>query len=320
MGESKNGMSDSGQLQFGCPKCIEEKGPNEAHKYNLEVNLFKMVYKCWSCNDADGSMTGNLARLIKKYGNAQLYDAYKRELDGLIKAQLYDINAYNYALDKEDVLIKLPKTFCKIDLDLCSDPRVLNYLSKRKITQDIIDKFNLGYTSWNEPDKGWRNRIIIPSYDEYGDLNYITGRDFTGKAYNKYKNCDANKMDIVFQESLIDFDSDIILCEGAMDCLYPLNTIAMLGKVLKKEYKLYKTLMTRANANIIICLDNDTAIGETKKIYNLLNTGRLKGKILYIRMDSIHDIGDLYEKYGRRGIVSAIRSARQFSELDLLFE
>ena len=37
-------------------------------------------------------------------------------------------------------------------------------------------------------------------------------------------------------------------------------------------------------------------------------------------MDSIHDIGDLYEKYGRRGIVSAIRSARQFSELDLLFE
>ena len=48
--------------------------------------------------------------------------------------------------------------------------------------------------------------------------------------------------------------------------------------------------------------------------------GSLKGKILYIRLDGIKDFGELYEKYGKRGIITAIRSARQFNELDLLFE
>jgi DNA primase len=265
-------------------------------------------------------MSGRLGRLIKKYGNAQLYDAYRNEVDGLIKSKLYDISSFSFNDGEEDTYIKLPSTFTKIDLELCSDARLLNYLSKRKITQDIIDRFNIGYTTWKEKEKGWKNRLIIPSYDEFGDLNYFVGRDITGKSAMKYKNCDADKKTIVFQESRVDFDSDIILCEGAIDCLYPHNAIALLGKTLKRDYKLYKVLMERARANVIICLDNDTAISETKKIYNILNTGRLKGHVLYIRMDKTKDIGDLYEKYGKTGIVQAVRSARQFTELDLIFE
>lgn len=319
LGESKNGISEGGQMQFPCPKCIEEKGHQEERKYNLEVNLYKLVYKCWSCNDTDGSMSGKLGTLIKRYGNLQLYESYKNEIDSLIKSKLYDLGS-DINIDSNETEIRLPYTYTKIDLNKCSNNMLLNYLNKRKLTQDIIDKFKIGYTTWKEKESGWKNRIIMPSYDAYGDLNYFVGRDFTGKSMMKYKNCDADKTNIVFQESLIDFDSDIILCEGAMDCLYPLNAIALLGKTLKRNTKIYKTLMERANANIIICLDNDTEIGETKRIYNILNTGRLKGKILYIRLDGIKDFGELYEKYGKRGIITAIRSARQFNELDLLFE
>ena len=321
LGESKSGISDTGQLQFPCPKCVEEKGEKEIRKYNLEVNLFRQVYKCWSCSSVDDSMTGKLSKLIKKYGNMQLYEAYRREIDDLIKSKLYDINAFVTDFEDTESVIRLPQSFTKIDLATCTNMKLVNYLASRKIDQNIINKYNLGYTTWNDPDSKWRNRLIIPSYDEFSDLNYFVGRDIGDKKTGmKYLNCLADKKNIVFQESTIDFDADIILCEGAIDCLYPTNAIALLGKVLKKDYKIFQTLMRRANGNIIICLDSDTDIKETKRIYNLLNSGRLRNHVLYIRMDAIKDIGELYEKYGKRGIISAIRSARQFSDLDLLFE
>lgn len=321
LGKSKNGISDNGQIQFACPKCVEEKGSNEAFKFNLEVNLYKQVFKCWSCSSIDDSMEGRLSKLIKNYGSLSLYNDYKQELDSLIKSKMYDINSYQFDEKVDtDTFVKLPKTFTKINISNCADRRVSEYLTNRKITQDIVDKFNIGYTTWDEPNPMEQNRIIIPSYDSYGDLNFWVGRDYTGKHKAKYKNCEAEKKDIIFQESLIDFDADIILCEGAIDCLYGINTIAMLGKTLTKDTRLYQALVQKARGKIYICLDNDTNISETKKIYSLLNIGRLKGKIKYIRMNRLKDFGELYEQYGKNGIIMALQSAKQFAEIDLVFE
>lgn len=321
LGKSKSGMSDSGQLQFACPKCVEEKGPNEATKYNLEVNLFQLVFKCWSCSSVDNSMEGRLSKLIRRYGTIDQYKQYKEELKFLINSRLYDINAYGPIQDVEnEKYIALPKTYSKIEIDTCCNLSLVNYLSKRKITQDIIDRFSIGYTNGNDPDYSVRNRLIIPSYDQFGDLNYWTGRDFTGRSKRKYYNCDCDKKNIVFQESLLDFDADIILCEGAIDCIYPPNAISLLGKILKNDCETYSVLVSKANANIIIWLDNDTAISETKNIYRLLDSGRLRGKIRYIRTPYFKDIGEVYEQYGKKGIISMLKSARKFSELELVLE
>ena len=321
LGPSKNGMSESGQLAFACPKCVEEKGPNEARKFNLEVNLFKMVFKCWSCSTVDDSMMGSLSKLIKRYGSLSLYKSFREEVDSLIKSRMYNLEDFGMAGSVvTETYVTLPKTFKKVDLEYCKNKKVVEYLTKRKIDQTIIDKFNIGYTTWDEEAYALRNRIIIPSYDAYGDLNYWVGRDFTGKSKSKYRNCDADKKEIIFQESLIDFDSDIILCEGAIDCLYPCNAISMLGKSLSKDSALYRTLIRKARGNIIICLDSDTDISETKRIYNLLNFGKLRDKIMYIRLTRLKDIGEIYEGYGKKGIVKAVRSAKKFSELELVFE
>ena len=321
LGPSKNGMSDTGQLAFPCPKCIDEKGPNEASKFNLEVNLYKMVFKCWSCCTMDDSMMGSLSKLIKKYGTLSLYRSYKEEVDSLVKSKMYRFDTLGMTDSiPSEVYVTLPKTFSKIDLEYCKNDKVVEYLSKRRITQDIIDRFNIGYTTWYEETYALRNRIIIPSYDAFGDLNYWVGRDFTGKSKSKYRNCDADKKNIVFQESLINFDADIILCEGAIDCLYPCNAISMLGKSLSKDSELYRKLVAKASGNIIICLDSDTDISETKRIYNLLNFGRLRDRIMYIRLNRMKDIGEIYEAYGKKGIIKAVQSARKFTELELVFE
>ena len=202
---------------------------------------------------------------------------------------------------------------------MLKNKKLKEYLEKRKITQDIIDKFNIGYTQWDGEEYSMRNRIIIPSYDENGILNYWVSRDFTGyEKRTKYKNCDADKKEIVFQESTIDYNADIVLVEGAIDCLYYPNTIAMLGKFLLKDSELYRKLYSKANANIIICLDADTTLDEAKRIYNLLNVGRLRGRIRNLQIANYKDFGEVYENEGKRGLINLVKTSYEFSEIDLL--
>ena len=323
LGESKQGSFIDGiyQYQFGCPRCIQNYGENEIHKHNLEVNLKKNVFQCWKCSNTDDDMKGSIGKLIKMYGSVYLYKQFKNIIEEYKASSMYFLDALDGNNIQVEQTIYLPKSFKKVDLKKCENKKVIDYLNKRNITQTIIDTFNIGYTSYDEVDWSWRNRIIIPSYDVYGDLNYFVGRDFTGKSKLKYKNCNINKKNIVFQEHLINYDSNIILVEGAIDCLFgPVGrTISLLGKTLTKDCLLYQNLYKKCNGTITICLDADTNINETKRIYTLLNFGRLKGKIRYIRLKNEKDFGELFEKYERYGIINAIRSTKDFNEFDLVY-
>lgn len=325
LGEPKNGTS-SAQQQYNCPCCAQENNGIPDGKYNLEVNISKGVYQCWRCCETHNTK-GSLGSLIKKYGGYSLYKQYKEEIDLLVKIKYYSLDESAQILnssDNEPTIIKLPKTFKKINLsNYCKIP-VREYLEKRNIDQETIDKFNIGYTEWETDDKDWSYRIIIPSYDEFGELNFFVGRDYTNNDKRpKYKNCKRNKTEIIFQENLIDWDAPIYLCEGVFDCLRLPNCISLLGKHLSKNDFLYYCLMNKANSDIIICLDGDTEISETKKIYKLLNNGKHKNKIKYIRLGEENipykDFSEIYESLGKKGMINAIAQTQEFSDFDLSY-
>lgn len=327
LGNSKQGYysSDTEQYQFDCCRCADENGGIPDGKHNLEVLLSAtkgLKYHCWKCGDTD-NMKGNLSQLIKKYGGSELYKEFKDELTYIKKGLTYDISLYSGAtINIEDNFLKLPKTFTNIDLSTIRYKKLTDYLNERGITQDIIDRYHIGFTQWNDDDWSFRSKIIIPSYDSFGDLNFFVGRDFTGKSKIKYKNCDADKKKIVFQESLINWDSDIFLVEGAIDCLMLPNSISLLGKSLMMDSELFSSLVKKSNGKIVICLDGDTNIEETKRIYNILNFGRLRNKIWYIDMskDSKYkDFGDVFSNEGKMGMINLIRKMKQFEEIDLVF-
>ena len=322
LGESKQGFFDNGtaQYQFNCPECAEENGGLPDNKYNLEVNLALGKCHCWKCGYA-----GPISRLVKDYGGTELLKDYYAAVKDIKESKYYNIGLFKDIAENAYLndYIKLPDTFTKIDLKTCRKKKLVEYLEKRKITQDIIDLHNIGYTTWDEDKMNLRNRLIIPSYDSAGDLNYWVGRDFTGNEKRmKYWNSKNDKNEIVFQESLIQWDATIYLCEGAIDCIYYPNSIAMLGKSLTKNTKLFQELYDKARANIVICLDGDTELKETKRIYNLLNVGRLRGHIRYLRLgtDEIpyKDFGEIYEAEGRQGMINAFRHVKEFSEIELL--
>lgn len=319
LGESKQGGYISGcmQYQWNCPNCAAEKGGVDG-KYNLETSFVLGKFHCWACDTK-----GNLSYLIGKYGNSTLLKEYQEEIKAINESRLYDLSSFmdtmNGNVQNDGKVLKLPKTFTKIDISTLKNKKLKAYLEKRRITQDIIDKFNIGYTQWDGEDYSMRNRIVVPSYDNDGFLNYWVSRDFTGYEKRiKYKNCDADKKEIVFQESLINYNADIVLVEGTIDAIYYPNSISMLGKFLLRDSELFRSLYNKANANIIICLDGDTTIEETKRIYNMLNIGRLRGKIKYITLNEYKDFGEIYENKGKKGLIDAVKSAKQFSEIDLL--
>lgn len=317
--ESKQGGYQSGvdQYQFCCPYCAEENGGKSDGKYNLEVNFHIGKCHCWKCD-----MKGKIHTLVKRYGNSSLASEYIDDVRMILSSVMYKLNRYE-ELSKivEENDIKLPKTFSLIgDLSKLRNGKLKDFIQKRHITQEMIDLYHIGYTKWENEEKNVRSRIIVPSYDKKGNLTYWTGRDFTGyENRQKYLNVKADRKNIIFNDGLIEWDGDIVLVEGIIDSLVYPNTIPLMGKQLYKDSKLYETLFSKANGNIIICLDNDTDINETKRIYKLLNKGRLKNKIRYIRMEKYKDFGEIFESEGKEGLINALANAKRFTDFELIF-
>lgn len=281
-GEYKTHNDYSGQISFSCPVCSYEiKGLDHLDgKGNLEVNYKLGVYKCWACAESHGTH-GNLYYLVKKYGSP-------RDLKNFIVLMPDDVGEVHKKVYKK---VRLPKEF--ISFVRASDGLKMtpmykvpyNYVKGRNITDEMIKKFNMGFCNEGE----YKNRIIIPSYDEKGRLNYFTARSWERRPYLKYLNPEAEKETIIFNEGLIDWDKPISLVEGPFDSIFVDNSIPMLGKKLT-EY-LFSTLYDKAK-EIRIILDGDAWV-DAQRIYHQLNGGRLFGKIWITRLPDETDIADL---------------------------
>jgi DNA primase len=162
----------------------------------------------------------------------------------------------------------------------------MNYLKSRGITDEMIEKFGIGFC-----DKGdHAGRIVIPSYSTNGVLNYYIARSWNPMSRAKYKNPEAEKDKIIFWENLIDWNKDIYLVEGAFDGLFLDNPIPMLGKHMSEL--LFDTIYQKAKGNVIICLDGD-AWKNAVKLYHELNGGELYQKIKILKLPMDRDVCDL---------------------------
>lgn len=317
LGEAKNGFDgNTTQLQFGCPHCIEKYGEKEKSKYNLEVNFF--AYNCWKCNAEDDNMHGPILKLIKIYGNDELYREYKNCIESLKESKLYSLNFLKDTkidIFKTDDLI-LPKTYKPFKKDKFYPSLAFEYLQKRGITWDIINNFNIGYTTYCKEEKMASNRIIIPSYDKFGELNYWTGRDYRNISKQKYFNPKVERKELIFNEEKVQWDADITLVEGPFDHLVVPNSIPLLGKTINKDFRLYWELFKKAKANINIFLDGD-AFETVLNVYKTLNHDNLYGRIRYIPVNAENDPSSLFQNGGYKEIAKHLMNAQKIKEIYL---
>ena len=151
------------------------------------------------------------------------------------------------------------------------------FLKKRGITEQDIIRYNLGYCTEGQ----YQNRIIIPSYDENGRLNYFVGRDFYSSTL-KYKNPPIPK-DVIGFDLYVNWSLPIILVEGVFDAMsVKSNSIPLFGKTILP--RLYQKIVEKKVKDIFIVLDSDAfddAIQITEKFVNEginVNFVKLDGK------------------------------------------
>ena len=219
------------------------------HKPKLQINIQTQKWHCWVSNV--GGRT--LFQLLKKVGaSKQHFD----ELRGLVDDKYY----VNTRTQEAKTPLSLPPEFKSLSNggDSIVKRHALNYLYKRGIDDSDILKYNIGYC-----DEGlYSNRIIIPSYDADGKLNFFVGRDFYNSKM-KYRNSPTTKNIIGF-DLFINWDEPIILCEGVFDAMaFKRNAIPLFGKNVMSN--LQKKIIETKVKVIYLALDND-ALEDTIKI------------------------------------------------------
>jgi DNA primase len=297
------GINQSSQLQVNCPMCAEREGLSEPDgKFNLEINTKKRLFRCWKCENP--SFSGSLGRLIKIFGNDADYQMYK--------SYAGSFNDYDYEEDeKEYVAVKLPEEmilFSQMEAGNLEHFEAYNYMvNDRKISREIILKYRLGFCTTGKYEK----RIIIPSYDANGEVNYFVGRTYDPKMEKKkkYDNPKSDKDRIIFNEGLVNWDSTVYLVEGAFEMLsFPVNIIPMLGKTISTT--LYLKLK-EMKPDVVVLLDPD-AYKSSIDLYYKLHTLYVdcEERVRIVKLPTMDDLDNLRKKFGIDEVIKSLRGAR----------
>ena len=279
------------ELAFYCPFCNH-------HKQKLQVNTETQKWHCWTCNSGGKKLTSLLRKL----------DVDRKTIS--IIREIYGDS--NWTPQQEDadtkVFISLPKEF----ISLAEEPKGFNpeykhaihYLTERGITMKDIIKYNIGYCK----EGLYGRRVIIPSYNSDGSLNYFVSRSYYPEEKMKYKNPPISKNIICF-ESQVNWEEPIILCEGVFDAItIKRNAIPLLGKFPSKQ--LVEKIFMSGVDSIIISLDND-AINEALKAAEYFRKNGINVRMMYLKDKDASEMG--YEKF-----YEELKKTKEFSSEELL--
>ena len=217
------------------------------YKPKLQINMSSQKWHCW----------------VSDQGGHSLYSLFKKiNVDSRYFSELKDIVFIPTTKDEVEskVIVSLPREYQPLWKSSKSlfYKHALNFLKKRGITKIDLQKYKLGFCD----DGIYSNRVIVPSYDDSGILNYFVGRSFMGDNM-KYKNPNVSR-DVIPFDWFIAWSYPIVLCEGVFDAMsIRTNAIPMLSK--KPSKSLLRKIFEKQVNTIYIALDNDAK----KDAYNL---------------------------------------------------
>ncbi|MBP5725124.1 MAG: hypothetical protein J6X18_16315 [Bacteroidales bacterium] len=318
LGEPRRSFAGSGGwFEYNCPNCADENGGSPDGKFNLALNYEHGAFcHCWRCG-----WSGKISKLLKHYGNKDLLGRYLDCVKDIIESRYYEIQNGDIRLEDVSELnneLKLPEHISSLYDGTEHAAQALKYLNGRGVTDEIIERFGILYVPRNVSTP-YRGMVIIPSYDQFGTLNYYAGRDYTGTNSIGKKNPDVPKKEFVFNEGKINWYEPVTLVEGPFDHIVTPNSIPLLGSALSDDCEVYKRITELCHEDVNIMLDDD-AYSKALKIYRLLETTQLRGRVKIVKCPEGYDPSDVYRDFGRKGILNLIGSAQRLNDYTLLMQ
>ena len=215
-------------------------------KLEIDINTTSEGQNAWHCwiSDKKGRSINSLFKQMN------LGKQYFEQLSRIIQSTKYK----NFDTDTTPVeTISLPEEYIPLwKPKMTPDFRnAMSYLKRRGVTIFDILKYRIGYCERG----AYNGKIVIPSYDCTGQLNYFVSRAFYNADKYKHKNPKVSK-DIIGFDLTINWAEPIILCEGAFDAIaIKRNAIPLFGKIIQPQ--LQKKLIENRVKDIYICLDAD---------------------------------------------------------------
>ena len=284
------------EFLFACPYC-------KHHKKKLSVNIEKNVYKCWICE----TLGRDLRRIVRRFGNFSQLQEWDALTNHVNISRFDDIFS-----EKEEPVqterLDMPRGFVSLNNkpSLSAAPS-LNYLKKRGVTDEEILYWKMGYCMEGKYSK----RIVVPSFDINGDLNYFIARSFTNSKY-KYLNPPCSK-NVIFNELYLEWDTDLIITEGVFDAIVAgPNAVPLLGSTMRPNSKLFMKIIQN-DTPVFLALDPDAVKKEQRIIKMFLNYGL---EVYKIDTSGYEDVAEM----GRKEFNRRKRNALAAIEGDYLLE
>ena len=293
-GESR--LQNNGfELMIPCPFCKDPK------KLKMNVRLDSEIYHCWICN-GKGRGVGRLIKQKKPSMVAAYFEKFGNKF------------AYNNISHLPlDIPIELPSNF-RLIMQYLADPdamAVYSYCRTRGYTDNDIWRYRIGYTD----DWKFRRRMIVPSFDHEGNLNYYSARAIDDTPY-AYINAKANKHHIIFNDIDIDWSvPSITLVEGPLDWMKcgKLNAACLLGSSLTEDCLLFQKIVN-CSMDVILSLDPD-AYKKQLRIAALLSSYDLN---VSLASPATGDIGDMNALSIEQLMLGAVEYTNELGSLPFL--
>jgi DNA primase len=289
LGKSK-AFPKTGDFAFYCPIC-NHKNPK------LIVNVKSGKYNCFTCHPPTKGK--NPVTLLQKIGAPNdIVLEMKDYLGYLINEQ-----------DKAITTVSLPKEFISLleDEQSLEKRHAMAYIKSRGISRSDLIKYNIGYCKEGK----YRNRIIVPSYNTNGIVNYFIARSFEKNSFKKYDAPVCNKSEIIGLENTVNWSVPIILCEGIFDAIaIKRNAVPLFGKTIPKSVML--KLVESQVKTVYLALDKDALREALDYSQTLLDIGK---EVYLIELEG-KDPSDL----GFEKVTQLLHTARPLSFSDLLLK
>lgn len=274
-----------------CPQCLKAKGSNYSNK-KLAIKIDNQLIKCWVCN----FKSRNLYSILAKFKPMFLEEYVNRFYSG---STVYEYE-HELLLDEQNSALELPPLTTPLVSYLINKTReipqeaksAINYLMSRNISVSDLWYFKFCISFGDNP--LYKNRVIVPSYNTEGELNFFVGRTWLPNNKFRYYNPFIKTSEIVFNEINIDWSERLTIVEGPFDLTkVNQNATCLLGSTLGNKSRLLEQI-SKHRTPILLALDSDADSKQLEIAKNLYeNDVDVK---LVLLPDKIKDPGSLSSK------------------------
>lgn len=257
-----------------CPLCGDSKRNPYKKRFNMDYNDGVPGWNCFNCDEH-----GNFYDIYSRMKGISYDDAVERLKNPAWERGNKDHkDKVTKRLEKKKI-VKEKKEFTHYNwiTEDCKEPpeRYVNALKVFYESRKIPKECQL-YICYQGR---YKNRIIIPVFDENQNIVYFQARRIPKtKLVPKYDNPASPKEIIILNYHLFDPDKYIVVPEGIIDAwMVGIQGTTCLGKYISKEF--LDQLFLKTKKGVIVALDNDDE--GRKAIHKFMSENKNAQRVKY---------------------------------------